>query len=153
MDRALALQPLPDVPVDRAAERMARRHHAGVLPLLQGQFQPARGDRAGNVVRLYLRHAGAQLLESLAYIACEARLDRFLLGSRLSALGSRLSALLFTESTTPPNIANRIGNSPIERYRPGRFLSDASPQRSDVMIHARRIIHIGRELSVNSCVI
>ena len=141
-----ALQPLPDVPVDRAAERMARRHHAGVLPLLQGQFQPARGDRAGNVVRLYLRQAGAQLLESLAYIACEARLDRFL-------LGSRLSALLFTESTKPPNIANRIGNSPIERYRPGRFLSDASPQRSDVMIHARRIIHIGRDLSVNSCVI
>ena len=45
----------------------------------------------------------------------------------------RLSALLFMEPAKSPNIANRIGNPPIERHRPGRFLSDGSPRRSDVM--------------------
>ena len=54
------------------------------------------------------------------------------------------------ESTKFPNIANRIGNSPTERHRPGRFLSDCSPQRSDVTVHARRIMHIISELGVNN---
>ena len=55
------------------------------------------------------------------------------------------------EPTKSPNIANDIGNSPIERRRPGRFLSEGSPQRSGAMMHARQIKHIGRELGVNSC--
>ena len=45
------------------------------------------------------------------------------------------SRLSFVESTKSANIANRIGNSPIERRRPERFISDCSPQRSDVVVH------------------
>ena len=43
-------------------------------------------------------------------------------------------------ATKSPNIVNRIGYFPIERHRPRRFLSDGSPQGSDVMMHAHRIM-------------
>ena len=60
---------------------------------------------------------------------------------------------LFVAPAKFPNIANRIGNFPIERHRPRRSLSDGSPQRSGAVMHAHIIMHIGCGFSVNSCVI
>ena len=54
---------------------MARSHHPGALALIRRQFQPARRDRAGDIIGLHLGHVGAELPERLADFALEARLD------------------------------------------------------------------------------
>ena len=64
--------------VDRLAELVARRHDARALACLGREREPARGDRARDVVRLHLGDVGPELLERAADLAREARLDRLL---------------------------------------------------------------------------
>ena len=78
VDAALAGQALADMPVDLLAERVARRHDAGVLALLLGQPQPARGHGAGDIVGLHLGDIAAELVEGAMDLALEARHHRLL---------------------------------------------------------------------------
>ena len=48
---AFAREPLSDMPVDRLAQLVARRHHASALMGFGGEREPARGDRARDVGR------------------------------------------------------------------------------------------------------
>ena len=48
---AFAREPLSDMPVDRLAQRVARRHHASALMGFGGERGPARGDRDRDVGR------------------------------------------------------------------------------------------------------
>ena len=84
MHRAVALQVLAHDDVGLLADAVARGHEPRVRPLLRGEREPARGRRAREVVGLHLGDVLAQLLERLADLAREARLD----GERGGALGS-----------------------------------------------------------------
>ena len=61
--------------VDSLAKRVAWRDHSGARAFLRGEREPARGDRPGHVVGLHFRDIGSELLERLADISREARLD------------------------------------------------------------------------------
>ena len=74
-DAAFAGEAFADMAVDRLPQFMSRRHHPGTLARLRGELEPARRDRARDIVGLHLGDIGAQLLECLADFAREARLD------------------------------------------------------------------------------
>ena len=66
--------------VDLLAERVARRHDAGVLARFLSEPQPARRDGARDIVGFDLGDVAPQLLERASDVALEARFDGFLQG-------------------------------------------------------------------------
>ena len=77
-ERAVTGEAVPDMAVDAPAQCVARRHEAGVLAGIAREPEPARGGGAGEIVRLDLGDALAELLERAAHVSCEARAHGFL---------------------------------------------------------------------------
>ena len=72
---AVAHQALADDLVDTLAQRVARRHQPGIGAFFRREREPARGGGAREIVGFHLGDVGTELLERLADIAREARLD------------------------------------------------------------------------------
>ena len=74
-DAALAGEALADMGVDPLAQLIARGQHPGARAFFRREFEPARGDRAGDIVRVNFGHVGAEPVERPADLARKARLD------------------------------------------------------------------------------